>query len=164
MLNKQQIQKQIYANSYYEFFVDALKVLEPQTIFQDNWHIKYLCDELQEMIERAGSKKTKKHDLIVNIPPRSMKSMIVSVCLNAWAWIKYPHLNFVSCSYGLSLSADHCQKTRALIESPWYQDMFCDSFQLLKDQNQKTNFRIEYSANNSTDKKETNYCQTQSYG
>jgi predicted phage terminase large subunit-like protein len=139
--SKDEINRQLYSKSYYRFFVECIKVLEPQTVFQDNWHIKYLCDELQEIIERVGNKKTKKHDLIINIPPRSMKSMITTVCLNAWAWIDYPHLDFISCSYNMSLAGEHCQKTRALIESEWYKNLFGDRFELLKDQNQKTNFK-----------------------
>lgn len=141
----QELNKSIYTESYYHFFVEAVKVLEPQTVLQENWHLQYLCQDLQDMITRAGNRQSKTKDLVINIPPRSMKSMIATVCLNAWAWISYPHLSFITCSYNGALAIEHCQKTRTLIESDWYQSYFSDSFKLVRDQNQKSNFKNDKS-------------------
>ncbi len=136
----QQIQQELYSRSYYEFFIASLQILEPTLKFENNWHVKYLCHELQEAVERVGNGEDKLYDLVINIPPRSMKSTIVTISLNAWIWIKYPSLRLISTSYSSSLATEHCQKSRGLIESIWYQELFGDRFKLLKDNNQKTNF------------------------
>lgn len=140
MSKLKQINQEIYARSYYDFFLNSLLVLEPTLKFENNWHIKYLCDELQEACERVGKGENKLYDIVINIPPRSMKSTIVTISLNAWLWIKYPSLRLISTSYSSSLATEHCQKSRALIESNWYQELFSEYFSLLKDNNQKTNF------------------------
>ena len=85
-----EVKAERYRRSYYAFFKDAFNVLEPQTKFVDNWHIQYLCDRLQQEVERIARGDKKKKDLIINIPPRTLKSKIVTVCLHAWAWISYP--------------------------------------------------------------------------
>ena len=43
-----------------------------------NWHIEYLCNEIQEMAERVFEGKPKEYDLIINISPGSTKSTICS--------------------------------------------------------------------------------------
>jgi phage terminase large subunit-like protein len=134
------LQQELYARSYYEFFIASLHVLEPTLKFENNWHIKYLCDELQIACERVGKGNDKLYDIVINVPPRSMKSTIVTISLNAWLWIKYPELRLISTSYSSSLATEHCQKSRGLIESQWYQELFNETFSLLKDNNQKTNF------------------------
>lgn len=125
---------------YKDFFVPAFNVLEPGTKLQMNWHIPYLCDELQKEIERIARREEKEHDLIINIMPRSLKSYIVTILLNAWTWAKYPELKFVTTSYASSLSVEHSGKTRKLIKSDWYQDNFGEAFDLDKSQDAKSYF------------------------
>jgi len=105
---------------FYEFFRLAWHTVEKAPL-TTNWHIEYLCYILQKEVERiaAGGKRDK--DLIINIPPRSTKSMITTVMLNAWAWTKYPHLKFITISYSATLAEKHSIKTKNIIESKWYQ-------------------------------------------
>ena len=51
-----------------------------------NWHIEYLCKELQLIVERVASRQNKLYDLIINIPPGTSKSTIATVMLPAWSW------------------------------------------------------------------------------
>ena len=51
-----------------------------------NWHLDILCDELQAWIEG----RTEHRNLAINVPPGSMKSTVVSVCLPAWRWLTKP--------------------------------------------------------------------------
>jgi phage terminase large subunit-like protein len=129
-----------YKASFYEFFKASHEVLEPETILEDNWHIKYLCDLLQAETHRIGKKEPKTQDLIINIPPRSFKSRIVSVAWNAWSWTIYPHLKFLTSSYSKEFAIRDSVQTRSLIMSEWYQDLFGDVFELSSDQNVKSNF------------------------
>lgn len=143
-LNKEEQKKLVktitYKSSFYEFFKASHEVLEPETVFEDNWHIKYLCDLLQEETQRIAKKEQKTQDLIINIPPRSFKSRIVSVAWNAWTWTIYPHIKFVTSSYSSSFATRDSVATRYLIQSEWYQNLFGDVFQLSDDQNAKSNF------------------------
>lgn len=123
-------EKEKCERSFYYFVTKAFKVLEPTTDFKTNWHIRYLCKRLQFEMERIGKKQKKSRDLIINIPPRHMKSLIVTVMLNAWTWTKYPSMKFLCASYSDSLAGDHCQLTRDIIQSPWYQKLWGDNFQL----------------------------------
>lgn len=140
MLIDDAIEKIDCEGSYYEFFKAAWDVLEPETPFDDNWHIKYLCDILQAEIERIAERRRRERDLIINISPRSSKSTIVSICLAPWAWIKYPWLKFINSSHSMELSTEHCVKGRWLIESDWYQNNWGDRYQMKGDQNVKTHY------------------------
>lgn len=123
--------------SYYMFVRHAWDVLEPQTEFCDNWHIRYICDLLQKEVERIAAKHPKTHDIVINVPPRSMKSYLVTIFLAPWAWTRYPHLRFINVSYEEGLAIDLCMKSRRLIESQWYQSLWSDKFKLTSDQNTK---------------------------
>jgi predicted phage terminase large subunit-like protein len=135
-----QLNKAIQEREYYEFFKAAWPILEPTTPLQDNWHIKYLCDTLQSEIERIAAGKPKTKDIIINIPPRSLKSSITTITLNAWAWARYPHLRFIAASYASDLAIELATKTRRLVDSTWYQKNWGNVFQLSDDQNTKGMF------------------------
>lgn len=127
-------------DSFFQFTIDAFETINPGEKFEANWHIKLLCDRLQEEILRIEQGQEKKKDLIINVPPRSLKSIITTICLPAWAWIRNPHLKVIGASYSSSLSIEHNVICRRLIESSWYQRQFKESFELTSDQNTKSNF------------------------
>jgi predicted phage terminase large subunit-like protein len=126
--------------SYYEFVRVAWDILEPQTTFKDNWHIRYICSLLQKEIERIAAKQKKDRDIIINVPPRSAKSYICTVFLAPWAWTRFPHLRFINVSYEEGLAIDLCMKSRRLVESEWYQHQWGSVFKLTSDQNTKKYF------------------------
>lgn len=121
-------------HGYYEFFKMAWHVVEKKPL-KLNFHIQYLCDRLQAEIERIAAGIPKKKDLIICIPPRSSKSSIVTVFLNAWIWIKYPHIKIITTSYSSTLSGKHAIKTKLIIESQWYQVRFGGAFRLSRKKN-----------------------------
>jgi len=135
-LLKKEIQTEIYKRSFYDFLVDAVKVLEPQTKWSFNWHIKELCDIAQAEVIRINQGIPKDKDIVINVPPRTMKSYIFSITLNAWAWTFAPHLKFMTISYADNLSSKFSYKTRLLIQSEWYQSYF--NVKLSDDDNRKT--------------------------
>lgn len=117
-----------------EFVRQAWTVLEPATPYVDGWHIGAICEYLQAVSDGQIRK------LIVNIPPRHGKSLIVSVFWQAWTWITRPHTRWLFSSYSSSLSIRDNVKARRLIESPWYRERWGDRFNLVDDQNQKIRF------------------------
>ena len=116
------------------FIKQAWSTIEPNRYFYDNWHIDAISDHLQAVVH--GDIKR----LIINIPPRHMKCISVSVALPAWTWTLDPSKKFLFASYALSLSIRDSVKCRRLIESPWYKSYFGEMFELTSDQNQKQRF------------------------
>ena len=117
-----------------EFTKSSWQTIEPGRDFYDNWHIDAISEHLQAVVE--GDIKR----LIINIPPRHMKSISVAVALPAWTWTIQPEKRFLFASYASSLSVRDSVKCRRLISSQWYQNYFGDKFTLTGDQNQKQRF------------------------
>jgi predicted phage terminase large subunit-like protein len=120
--------------SFKEFIRNSWQTIEPGRDFHDNWHIDAISEHLQAVVD--GDIKR----LIINIPPRHMKSISVAVALPAWTWSKCPEKRFLFASYAGSLSIRDSVKCRRLIDSRWYKEYFGDSFELTTDQNQKQRF------------------------
>ena len=80
-------------------FVEAAwLVVEPATVFAANWHIDAICESLQA-VSRGEIDR-----LLINVPPRHMKSLTVSVFWPAWVWTWAPHTRFLTASYGAGLA------------------------------------------------------------
>lgn len=122
-----------------KFVEYAWHVVEPATEYIPGWHIDAICDHLQAVSE--GRIK----NLIINIPPRHMKSLLVSVFWPCWEWIKNPHLRWLFSSYAQDLSTRDSLKCRRLLQSMWYQSQWHDRFAITSDQNQKTRFENDKS-------------------
>lgn len=132
-------ERTLYQGSYYQFLKKAFEVLHQGVEINDNWHIKKICILLQLRGEKMLAGESGKN-LIINIPPRSLKSIIVSVVYPAWLWTLSPSTKFITSSYNSSLSTDHNMLTRRLVESDWYQDRWGDKIKMARDQNQKGYF------------------------
>ncbi len=118
-----------------EFIKQAWPVIEPGTRYVDSWHIHLIGEYLQAVNE--GQIKR----LIINIPPRYMKSIETTVCYPAWTWIKSPEKRFIKVSYSDSLSRKHNILSRDIIRSPWYQSNWGDRFDLKDDVNRQNEFQ-----------------------
>ena len=127
--------KQIHADSYYEFFKQAYAVLLPGEHFSDNWHIKYLCDRLQQELKRIRERKVREKDIVINIPFRSAKSLICTVVYPVWCWTQDQSIKFICTSYSASLALEHAQMARTLMNTEWFQDLYNDKVVFSDDQN-----------------------------
>ena len=116
------------------FIRAAWHVLEPQTQYLHNWHIDAMAEYL-EAVELGQIKR-----LMINVPPRYMKSIAVSVCYPAWVWLRNPAQRFICGSFAEDLSTKHSVDRRKIIQSEWYRRAWGDRFHLEDDQNQKTEF------------------------
>lgn len=106
-----------------------------------NWHIKYLCDELQEVAERLFRGEEKRHDLIINVPPGSTKSTICSQMFPAWVWTRMPEAKHICASYSADLALLHSRKTRDIVKSAKFQKIF--PLKISEDQDTKTYYENE---------------------
>lgn len=118
-----QIERDACENSFYEFFISFWHEIVQEDLC-DNWHIKYLCDELQKLSVNIIERKPKLYDLIINIPPGTTKSTIMTIMFPAWLWVKDPSLRIISNSYSSDLSTEHALKSRDIITSEKYQKLF----------------------------------------
>lgn len=116
------------------FTKKSWEILEPATPLQWNWHHDLICEYL-EACELGQIRR-----LIINMPPRNMKSILVSICFPAWIWTNNPSRRFLCGSYSQSLSSKHSIDCRTLIESNWYRNRWGNKVVLTSDQNMKTEF------------------------
>ena len=88
-------------------------------------------------LEQVQSSQTKR--LLINIPPRSLKSTIVSVAWPAWVLGNDPSKKIIVASYSLGLSEKHSQECRDVMSSEWYKELFPNSV-IRKGSNKKAKF------------------------
>ena len=135
----QQVKAERCRRSLARFIAEAWDVLEPGNRYDSGWHIEEICRHLEAVADGRI------RNLIINIPPGHMKSMIVAVCYPAWMWLRRPNYRMLFASYAADLSMRDSVKCRTLIQSEWYQDTFRPTWQLAGDQNVKS-----YYANSAT--------------
>lgn len=129
LLKREQAQR-----SLHEFMRQAWPVVEPSVDFVDNWHIEHICNKL-EAVSRGEVRR-----LLINIPPRHCKSLLVSVIYPVWDWIQNPSRKFLFASYAQSLSTRDAVKSRRLLQSPWFRDNWGHLFDMAGDQNVKSRY------------------------
>lgn len=144
MLNRDleiELKREVYTHSYFEFFKFAFRILHPTEPFRDAFHVKYLCDRLQEEAERVLKNVQKNRDIIINIPPRASKSLITSIAFLPWVWIRDPSSSFITVSYDAQLSLINSQMCRDIIRDEEYQLLFGTSYQIRADTDGKELFK-----------------------
>jgi predicted phage terminase large subunit-like protein len=132
-LPKEQIEAEIGRRSLYEFVKLTWGIVKPGEAFQDNWHIELLCNYFQACYEG------KVRRLLINIPPRHMKSMVFNIFGNAWVWAKDPSKKFVYVANGADNLERDSVLTRDLITSDFYKVRW-GNYSIKKDQNQKLSY------------------------
>ena len=138
-LNLTKIQSELYKKSFYDFSLDAFKTLHNGQELIPNWHIKLLCDRLQVEAERIVNGGERGKHLLINVPPRTLKSELVNVFFSVYCWILKDSIQFISSSYSASLSIVLSTQSRRLIESDWFIEHFPD-IKLSKDENTKSRY------------------------
>ena len=133
-----QVLASICRTNYYEFVKEFWSTIVTEKPIW-NWHIKYLCDELEKVAEWVFKSLPKKYDLVINISPGSTKSTLCSVMLQPWMWTRMPEAQVIGGSYRSDLSMDLSLKGRDVILSDKYRILFPD-IQLRRDQAGKTHF------------------------
>jgi predicted phage terminase large subunit-like protein len=96
----------------------VFRMLDPGTPYEHSWHLDHLCWQLMR-VDRGEVRR-----LILNVPPRSMKSITASIGFTAWALGHDPTKRIICASYADDLARKLSIDTRAVMESPWYQELF----------------------------------------
>src|SRR5581483_7195003 len=118
-----------------EFSRCAWPLLEPGTPLEWNWHLDLICEWLT-LVQRRECRR-----LIINVPPQTMKSRLISVFYPAWSWTKAAGHRFLCSSYSGDLATDHNIERRQILDSAWFQETFPGRVAFSRDQNRVTSFK-----------------------
>lgn len=113
------------------FSQKTFKLVEPAAALEWNWHIGCIAEHL-EAVYRGEIRK-----LIINIPPRTLKTYLVGVAFPAWVMGKTPQSRFINAGYGVTLAEKASVKCRDIVTSEWYSKCFPKHPGLRRDQNHK---------------------------
>ena len=100
------------------FMEAAFYELNPTAGFLHNWHLEEIASALEEC--RQG-KITR---LIINVPPRSLKSHSASIAFPAFVLGHDPTAQIICVSYGQDLANKLAWECRRLMSGPFYQSLF----------------------------------------
>lgn len=89
------------ASDFAAFVKKAWPIIHPTRPLVWSWHYDLLCEYLTAVKQRKVTR------LIINVPPRTAKSTIATICFPCWVWASEPSHNFLTASYSLDLSTDH---------------------------------------------------------
>jgi len=103
---------------FYRFIQRAFRELNPSTPYLPNWHVMLIAAKL-EACQRGEITR-----LIINVPPRSLKSLCASIAFPAWLLGLDPSRSIICASYSEELAAKHARECRKLMSSGWYQNAF----------------------------------------
>ncbi len=128
--------RELSRRSLADFVRLAWPVIEPGQPYVHGPHVDVMCAAL----ERVARGETKR--LLLNVPPGTMKSLLVGVFFPMWMWgpQNRPSYRIVGVAHEQSLGVRDNLKCRRLAASDWYQALWGDRVQLTGDQNTKVNF------------------------
>ncbi|QZO01255.1 phage terminase large subunit [Chenggangzhangella methanolivorans] len=99
------------------FVEKCFTTLEPGA-YQPNWHIQHICWQL-ERVARGDVRR-----LIINVPPRSMKSITVSVAFSAWLMGRDPTKKIIAVSYAEELARKLASDAKTVMQTNWFGTTF----------------------------------------
>ncbi len=83
-----------------------------------NWHHDVICDAL------FGCHICNERRLIINVPPRSLKSFICNIAWPSWLMGQNPRIKIISISYAQDLASKFSRDQRQLMSSDFYKQIF----------------------------------------
>lgn len=131
-LNQKLIQSVLRKN-FSCFIAKSFFTVSPGVNYLHNWHIDAIANKLQQITTGEITR------LIINIPPRNLKSICVSVAWPAWLLAHNPSTKIMASSYSQTLSNKHSLDCRLIMNSSWYKNLFPNT-EIVKGENQKSKF------------------------
>jgi len=105
-------------HDFVSFAQRCFRELNPRTRFAMGWHIEVIAAKL--MAVRAGEVRR----LVINLPPRHLKSLLASVAFPAWCLGHEPSAQILCVSYAQDLADKLSRDCRAIVASGWYRRIF----------------------------------------
>jgi predicted phage terminase large subunit-like protein len=110
--------KNLLRHDLYNFAISSFYELNPHANFMENWHLEVIAAKLEAC--RRGEIRR----LIINLPPRQLKSILASVALPAYLLGHDPTKQIICVSYGQDLAEKMARDTRNIMVSPRYKELF----------------------------------------
>ena len=133
-------EKEACEESLATFVKRAWHVIEPGQPYIHGWHIDLIAAHLEAITDGEEVDGEAYNRLLVNVPPGTMKSLLVGVFWPAFEWgpRNKPHMRYVCASHSQNLAIRDNVRFRRLVFSDWYQERWGDRVVLTNDQNTKT--------------------------
>lgn len=113
----------ICRDDFYEFIKEFWSEIIPEKPVW-NWHMKYICSQLQKAAERVFKGIESPHDFCINVPPGTSKSTIISEMFPAWVWTRMLTAKFICVSHTTPVALDLARRCRNVLTSPKYKQCF----------------------------------------
>lgn len=118
-----QIKAELCRRDFYYFLQEYWSTIIPEEPVY-NWHIKYLCGELQTAAERVFKGEDNEQDLLINIPPGTSKTTICIVMFPVWIWLRMPQARVLTLNYSATGATDKSSLSKDIIKSDKFKLMF----------------------------------------
>jgi predicted phage terminase large subunit-like protein len=118
----------------YAFTQKVFETIVPGVAFSRNWSTQAVTHALEEVVRRETTR------LIINIPPRHLKSICASVALPAFLLGHDPTRKVICVSYSDDLAVKFSNDCRAVMQAEWYKRTFAHT-QIDRGKNTETEFR-----------------------
>ena len=112
VLDDERLLRAAASKSLREFVRQAFNIVVPAEPFMSSWHTDSICDHLEAVRRREI------RNLLITMPPRHLKSTIVSVLFPPWCWLHDPTERFLTASYAADLATRDAVASRTLIGRP----------------------------------------------
>lgn len=100
------------------FAAFAFKSVQPGVKYEWQWYVDCMGEHLMAMWRGEISR------MVINIPPRCLKSFYVSQAFPAWLLGLNPAEKIINVSYGSSVVEQNAMRCRAIIDSPLFKATF----------------------------------------
>jgi len=117
-----------------EYLPQAWILAQPGATFQAGWHLDCLAEHLE------ACSRGELHKLLITVPPRSGKSLVVSVFWPSWEWLWAPYTQWLCASYAETLATRDAVRARRLMLTPWYRGCRAIGWEFQGDQNLKQKY------------------------
>lgn len=117
----------IYRQDLLAFIHRSFLELNPAQTFESNWHLELIAQSLEDVA--YGNCRR----LIINVPPRHLKSHSASIAFPAWFLGHFPEKQVACVSYAQDFSDTLARHSRRLMDSAFYQALFATRISPAKD-------------------------------
>lgn len=94
-----------------------------QTVYpSEKLHEAEFMHVIAYILSRVDQGKEKR--LIFNLPPRNLKTFLITICYSAWCLGHNPSKRIIIASYGDDLSQKFLRDIRQILNAPWYKAIF----------------------------------------
>lgn len=146
---------ELMRRSFAEFVRGAWDVVNPGAPLVWGMHLDAICSHLQRSWEDLARVRTARaegglallhtepqlwQNLLINVPPRSAKTLLVAVFFPVWVWLHDPTVTIRCTSGNLRVSDQSSDQSRDLLESDWLRDTFELTWTLRGDRKAKRKF------------------------